>query len=301
MVAFIVILSLLAVGIIIYFLLGYAIVRIIVMPKKRTNQMLLEYETKEKKFQASWLDIPCERVFITSDKGNKLHGRLFINENKSDKFIVLCHGYNNSSLGEMKYLEMFLNRNFNVFIPDHRFSGESEGKFLSMGYFERLDVIKWLDYLENRFNVHKFGIFGESMGGATATMVAARDKRINFLISYCGFANLRLLAKYQYGRKLPKFTKYFMPSAIIMAYLCYGIKLLDINPLKDMSKIKIPTLIMHSHGDRLVDIANAEALVAANPNAKHFYFQDSGHARSIVMYRDVYEKQVNEFLEENNC
>lgn len=278
----------------IYFIATTAVIIKLCYPKKRTNDFLIHYETTEKKLDPALLSLPYEKFSIKSSGGYTLFGRLYKPESVSYKLILLLHGHNSSGIGQLKYLRLFLSLGYNVFIPDHRRSGESGGKSITFGAHEKTDVISWIDLLEKRFPECEFAVFGESMGAATAIMVTALDKRIKFLIEYCGYAGFKYLA-------LPKLKSralyYFLkPGLSVCGYLIAGMRLKEINVLEAMRSITVPVLIMHSKGDRLVYVSNAYALKKANPNAKTVYFEDAPHARSIVYYKEEYENAIRDFV-----
>jgi fermentation-respiration switch protein FrsA (DUF1100 family) len=285
-----------AVQLLIYFGITGAVIRKLMKPDKRSDEFLIDYETREKKFQKEWLDIPYRAMSRQSRFGYGLFARLYMNETPTDKFILLIHGHNNSSIGQLKYLELFRSLGYNVFIPDHRRSGQSGGDSITFGHYEKYDVIDWIDILQKEFPGAKFGIFGESMGGATATMVAAMDSRIRFLIEYCGYADMKRLASpYMKSERLYNFLKL---GFAVNAYILARMRFKEIDALSAMKKLQIPVLIMHSKADTVVDVSNAYAFSEANPKARLKLFEEALHARSIVKYPDEYKQTVKEFLAE---
>jgi hypothetical protein len=80
---------------------------------------------------------------------------------------------------------VILHRNgFNVLLIDLRNHGKSataySSNYITFGSKEHLDVIGAVNYLKKRFgDEHRIGIYGISMGGATALIAAARDDRIS--------------------------------------------------------------------------------------------------------------------------
>lgn len=277
-----------------YFAITGAIIKKVMGPPKRNNDYLIDYETREKNFDKDWLKIPFREMRRQSRFGYKLFARLYLAENPTDKFVLLLHGHNNSSIGQLKYLSLFRNLGYNVFIPDHRSSGESEGRGITFGYYERHDVIDWIDILQKEYPNARFGLFGESMGAATATMVAALDKRIRFLIDYCGFASFKALAiPYVKSEKLYNFLSF---GLMANAFVFYKVRLGEIDALTAMQSLKIPVLIMHSKTDKTVDVSNAYALMQARPAADTVLFEDAIHARSIIKYPDQYTQAVNDFI-----
>lgn len=280
-----------------YFLYCAHIIKKIMRPKKRDNDFLVQYEVKEKNYDVRWLDIPFEEKWLDSQFGYRLFGRLYKCETSSNKFMIDLHGHNSSSISQLKYLKLFRDMGYNVFIPDHRRSGLSGGDSVTFGHYEKYDVISWLDLLEKENPGAVFAMFGESMGAATAILVTARDARIKFLIEYCGFANFEELAlPYAKKRSIYKFME---PGFKLAAGALYKVKFAETDALSAIKKITVPVLIMHSKKDSVVYVNNAYKLAEAQPNAKTVFFEESKHARSIVEYPKEYEQAVKSFILES--
>lgn len=287
------------VGVIILFFalyLGIAgmVLHRLMQPKKRADEFLIQHETQDKKFDSAWLDMSHEHKYLYSERGYKLHARLYLAKEKTDKFILLLHGHNSSSIGMLKYMPIFLDLGYNVFLPDHRFSGQSEGKSITFGCFEKLDVIQWMDYIAREYPTATFALLGESMGAATATLVAGLDPRVRFLIEYCGYANFeQLVLPYLKSHAVFSFIK---PAFTFMSKAMYGVDLKEIDALSAMHSLKIPVLIMHSKQDKKVFVNNAYAFRDVCPNATVKLFENAAHARSWVKYPQEFTDTVKNFV-----
>ena len=111
----------------------YFVLKKLYKPTKRDYEMILAYETAEKGFQKRWLDIPYREMRRTSRYGYELFARYYDCGKDSNKIMLCLHGHNSCSLSQMKYLEMFLELGYNVFMPDHKRSGFSGGDIITFG------------------------------------------------------------------------------------------------------------------------------------------------------------------------
>ena len=281
-----------------YFVVNFYVLRSLMRPKKREYEELLDYEITEKGFQKRWLDIPYEDMYITSDDGLKLHGKFFKCATDTNKIMLSLHGHNSCHVSQMKYLETFLELGYNVFMPDHRRSGESEGHTITFGAKEKYDTIKWIDYLEDLYPEAEFSVFGESMGAATAIMVTALDSRIKLLIEYCGYANMSEVAKGHVPKEwMIKFGKF---GYKVVSRLIFGVPLKECDASEAMAKLKDkPVLMIHSKVDEVVVYSNALVLKEANPNAEFHTFEDTKHARSMVVYPEKFKEIITDFIQRN--
>lgn len=279
-----------------FFLIVFHYLKMLVHPQKRTFEELIEYEVKEKNFNRKWLEIPFLEMRTTSVYGYNLFGRFYQKKNhNSSKIMISLHGHNSCSVSQMKYLDMFFEGGFNVFIPDHRYSGFSEGPSVTFGIKEKTDVITWMDVLQEKYPEAEFYVFGESMGAATGIMVSAEDKRVKKLVEYCGFANIPTLMK-QHIKNDFLIYKLFWPAMRLLCKIVYRFDLGKSDPLGAIEKISVPVLIMHSKADSVVGYENAMLLKNAKMEADFVSFSDSIHARSMVKYPEEFKGAVLEFL-----
>ncbi|MBO5773618.1 MAG: alpha/beta hydrolase [Clostridia bacterium] len=275
---------------------AYFILKKLYKPSKRDYDFILDYEIREKGFQKRWLDIPFTAYRRESRYGYEVFGRYYECPAPSDKIMLSIHGHNSCGLSQMKYLELFLSLGYNVFIPDHKRSGFSGGDIITFGATEKYDVIDWIDLLAKEYPGKRFAIFGESMGGATSMMVADLDKRVEYLMEYCGYADFEgLLSKYIKNKTIRKILE---PTFESVSRLFFKIEFNDFNAGKSLARVKKPTLIIHSEADKTVDFYNCEKLRAIKPDAKVHIFKDSMHARSMVKYPEEFTKVITEFVRE---
>jgi|AGTN01.1.fsa_nt_gi hypothetical protein len=279
---------------IILYLTFTAQVVIKLMRTKKSDDEIIDFETRVKVFDAAWLKIPYEERRAQSAFNYGLFGRLYKSDKPSDKFMLVLHGHNSSGLGMLKYLPIFKKLGYNVFVPDHRHSGYSGGPSVTFGHYEKFDVETWIDELHKEFPNAEFSIFGESLGAATAIMVASFDKRIKLLIDYCGYANFEEL--FRPHLKLRVLYALVAPGLKFAAYSLFGVSFKEIDALSAMKKVEAPTLIIHSKNDKIVAFGNALKLSEANPKAETHYFEKSVHAAAMAEYPEEFEKAVAEFV-----
>mgnify|MGYP000891258586 CR=1 FL=1 len=112
-------------------------------------------------------------------------------------------------------LESLLPNNITVFCFDFAGCGLSEGKYISLGYYERDDVEVAVNYLRNSKRVSTIGLWGRSMGAVTALMYSDRDPSIAGLVLDSPFSNLEQLAR-ELAARHSKIPGMFVSAAISM-------------------------------------------------------------------------------------
>ena len=140
---------------------------------KVTGCDMSHLEESTKKGIAALETYGIERLYMLSERGEKLTGYLMRPEKESKVYAFCAHGYRSDGKGEFcKIAHYYLQKGINVFMPDHVASGESEGLHCTFGYHESEDCLKWLSYLKVTFGSDiTFILHGVSMGAATVMIL----------------------------------------------------------------------------------------------------------------------------------
>lgn len=197
---------------------------------------------------------------IIGHSGNILQCSFYENEQsrhdcESLPVVIFCHG-NSSCQKEIKlYLDKVLNENINIFAFDFSGCGKSEGKYISLGYYEKEDLKIIVDFVYKIPNVHSIGLWGHSMGAATIILYAAKDPRISCICVDSSFYDLNILLK-EFSEKYITIPNFIFSSAHSMVKkMVFNRNKLDIDklkPIEQVSKIGIPTLFIHAKKDELI-------------------------------------------------
>ena len=107
---------------------------------------------------------PHQILEVTSQDNLKLRGVYY--PNSSDVTVICVHGYTSHAEREWAFPGLFyLSLGYNVLIPYQRAHGISEGKYLSFGALEHLDMLEWVNKVNKINPTSKIIIHGLSMGG----------------------------------------------------------------------------------------------------------------------------------------
>lgn len=82
--------------------------------------------------------------------------------------IILVHGLGGSRYSNYPFAEMFLQKGYNVLTYDQRSSNENTAQYTTFGYWEKYDLIDYVDYVYTYASEQEIGIWATSFGGATA-------------------------------------------------------------------------------------------------------------------------------------
>ena len=185
--------------------------------------------------------------------------------------------------------------------------GASGGHTTSVGYYEVRDLLGAIAYVKTRSNADasRIGVYGFSMGGATALLTTVVYPDIKAVITDSAFASLDAVLKssFKYFYRLPRFP--FKPATVLASKVFSRTVLRRIHPVESLRKLssenrKVPILFIHNDKDPAVPISEAITLYSAYTGPKELWvIEGSGHIAALHTNRDIYTKMVVEFFKSN--
>ncbi len=249
-----------------------------------------------------------EEVTFPSRDGLTLRG-WFIPAPEARGTVVFCHGHAGSMDPDVKYAPAFHERGYNVLMFDFRGHGRSEGQQVSMGYYEREDLLGAVDYLQGR-GIDRVGVMGFSMGGAVAMAIAPHTEAIRAVVSDGGFARLSdtIAAgvrergpSSRSGQGLPGFLVSLVGHLIVwLMGLRLGCSLSEADPIRWVDKIAPRALfLIHGALDPFVTVEQARQLYAAAGEPKEIWIvSEAGHRQADRRHPGEYHHRVLAFFDQ---
>lgn len=242
-----------------------------------------------------------EEIYITSDDGIKLHGTLVPKEN-SKKIAICFHGYSSKGgINDFSAISKFYNENdFNILMVDERAHGESEGKYIGFGCLDRMDAIKWIDYVIEKFGLDcEILLHGISMGGATVVMASGLHlpKNVKFIVSDCAFTS-----PWEVFSDVLKNMYHIPPFPIIniasdMCKKMAGYSFNECNSDIEVRRAMVPILFIHGDSDTFVPCRMCNDIYDNCHSEKEILIvKGAGHAESYYKDTEVYEKKIKKFI-----
>lgn len=122
--------------------------------------------TKVHQSLAEIQQLPHEILSITSHDGLKLEGVYYPAKSKEAVTVICVHGYTSHAEREWAFPGLFYHSlGYNVLIPYQRAHGPSEGKHITFGALEHLDMMTWVKLINKRSPEDRIILHGLSMGG----------------------------------------------------------------------------------------------------------------------------------------
>ena len=271
--------------------------------QKMSSNVSQKYDSPEN--DTSWIQdaVNTNMLSVVSTKNNdlELFAVKYMAETTSDVWVITLHGYRSRWKEMAGIAQEFHNRGYNVIIPDMRGQGESKYAYLGMGYFDRFDVLSWIDYIISINSNAKIILHGRSMGGAAVMMTTGEKlpSNVKCAIEECGYTNV-----YDEFKHVIENVLHYGFSDLIMTILdgatkrTMGVSLKDMDSVAQLKKSKTPTLFIHGSKDSFVPFSMLDKVYNANNNIiKEKLVIDAEHAMSSTVDHDLYFSTVFNFID----
>lgn len=243
-----------------------------------------------------------EKIFINSERGDKLCGFLTKPEQESKVFVFFAHGYRADHNGDpANFLQYYVEkRGYNFLCVDHVTCGESGGNWVGFDYFEHKDSLKWLDYLIERFGKDiKIIIHGVSMGGATICKMADKvPEQVVTAIADCPFTS----ALDEFG-EVTKGIGIKHPDGLLKIFNTMnkafaGFDLAETDVRQSVIGSRVPMLFVHGKADKFVPTKMGIELYELCGKEKDILLVEGAeHAQSISENEAGYHQKLDEWLD----
>jgi fermentation-respiration switch protein FrsA (DUF1100 family) len=259
----------------------------------------------------AWIDtVPYETVTITSFDGLSLVGYYLAapGDASGAATVILAHGYTGSAKQMGIFARFFYETlGYNILLPNARGHGASGGTYIGFGWHDRLDYLKWIDWVKARTETAgpaRIILYGISMGAATVLMTAGEaglPPEVKAVIEDCGYTSaedeLRYHARTRYHLTGPLQDGLFR-AVNWLAKRRLGYTFVETSSLEQTKKIKIPVLFIHGDADTFVPTEMVYRLYdACTAPRELFLAPGAGHGLACATTTGEYKKRITEFLE----
>lgn len=183
--------------------------------------------------------------------------------------VIYLHGNSSCRVEALSVLRTCLASGMTVVAFDCAGCGQSDGDYISLGYYEREDLKAVVEYLRSSTKVSTIGLWGRSMGAATALLHADRDPTIAGIVVDSAFTNLEQLVQeiVERGRK----EGYTIPGfavKIVMRFIRSSVQkranfdIKCLSPIEHASISFVPALFIAAKGDEFIAPHHSDQIYA---------------------------------------
>jgi fermentation-respiration switch protein FrsA (DUF1100 family) len=217
-----------------------------------------------------------EDVAITTADGVRLHGWWLPAKGPAKGTVLHLHGNAANVSNHLPLVAWLPPAGFSVLMLDYRGFGRSEGKATLDGVVE--DAAAALRFLRTRSDIdaQRLIIIGQSLGGATALRLLARDRAgVKLAVIDSAFASYRGIAR-----------DAALQSIVLAPFLPLALPLLppaERDPIAALAAIDLPLLFVHGTRDAVIPFKHSEQLFAAAREPKRFIKADGAQHMEALM------------------
>jgi fermentation-respiration switch protein FrsA (DUF1100 family) len=216
--------------------------------------------------------------------------------------IVYCHGQNRTRIEMLPMAQLGHSLGYNGLAFDLRHQGASDGKFSSVGYWERRDAEGAVRYaLDQRHAARPVMLWGVSLGAAASLMAAAETPDVAAVISDSTFVSFEDTARHHWGlffRGWPSFPMFNETMALIAWKAHFRASDFDLRVAVEQINPR-PILFIGVQGDPRMppDIARTLYALSSSPDRMLLIVPGTRHGEGFTSGHDQYVQAVTEFLD----
>lgn len=241
---------------------------------------------------------PGQRVGVTAADGLDLSGLYY--QKDSHDWVIALHGYRGSCEDSLRLAQPYYDAGFQVVMPDLRACGESEGRYVGMGWLDRKDVLAWIDWVVAQDPEARIVVHGISMGAAATMMTAGEPTpdNVRAFVEDCGYTSVWdvFSSELQLRFGLPEFPLLYTASALADAKAGYNFA--EASALEQVRRCEKPMLFIHGTADDFIPYAMMDILYQAKPGTDKAALtaEGAGHGEAMYALGDTYWQTVLDFV-----
>lgn len=217
------------------------------------------------------LGITVEDVSLSAVDGSRLHAWFLPARGAAGGpargTVLHLHGNAANMSNHLPLVAWLPAQGFNVLTLDYRGFGKSEGAPSLDGVVD--DAAVALAYLRTRPDVdaERLIVFGQSLGGATALRLLARDSiGVRLAVIEAAFSSYRGIAR----------EVTVGPLAAVVPLVIGALPAPEQDPIAALARIRAPLIFVHGTRDRVIPPGNSTALHAAATSSKQLWVVPEG-------------------------
>lgn len=244
--------------------------------------------------------LPAETVHFPSTDGVPLEGWKIAGE-PDRPWLILCHGVGSNRADLLDIARGLQAAGFNLLLFDFRAHGGSGGRVTSFGWREQRDLEGALAFLGSQPEIpaKPYGVYGISMGGAVALMVAATDERLAAVAADSPYVTLEDTLGRHLKLMYPVPKVPFLGFVLATYRMRFGIWPRDVSPLASAATLAPRALLLiHGAEDPRMPVQGTQQLFNAASEPKSLWVIDgASHLEGYSLAPQAYLERLVAFFQ----
>lgn len=242
--------------------------------------------------------LPHEVLEIVSHDQLRLKGMYYPCDQNSNVTVICIHGYTSHAEREWAFPGLFyLSLGYNVLIPYQRAHGLSDGKYISLGALERVDMLGWVDKINELKPDGSIIIHGLSMGGGIALDLCSKEmKNVKAIISDAPSESVKGMFEGIASHVFKKGSEKIAACAIARFEKEFGVDIMDLERVEVVTNSKYPLLLSAGSDEHCEELF---ALIKGrNPKPTEIIIlPDCNHGNGMYKQTELYQGVIRKFIQ----
>lgn len=214
-------------------------------------------------------------------------------DDKPESIILLLHGIGGGKEHFYELAKSLAEQQVASIVYDARGHGESEGQYISYGFYEKQDVSVVVEAAKQRYPDIPIGIWGNSMGGAVAIQALAIEPQLDFGIIESTFTDLTQIVydyqkRYSFGVGLQPICNHALKRAGEIG----GFDPKQVRPIDAVKNINQSIFLAHGTEDPNINFAYGQALFENLKTTDKTFYPVEG-----ANHYNLFEKGGNQYTQ----
>ncbi len=241
------------------------------------------------------LDARAEHVRIEVSPRDSVDGWYLPARNGAT--LLMFHGYGRMHDRMWRYAQFLEPAGYGILAIDFRSSRARDRKPTTLGGYELPDAEAVLAWLERRAPNDRIGLFGESLGGSVALVLAGRHPEIAAVVADCPFSSGKEAIEESAERRVhvPRWPTGPVAQGLGRVLTGHDPEALDVRPAAAALSQRPLFLVACVHDNRFSLHQSRSLWEAAGRKDTLWVVPDAGHNEAWLTHRERYERSVLEF------
>ena len=218
--------------------------------------------------------------------------------------MVIVHGIGSNYHEVLNSAFNYLENGYNVVVYHQRHTGLTGGENYTFGLYERFDLDAVAGFARELYPNGILGIHGFSMGAATATMhteLNEESKYADFYVLDAPYHTMESAVELGIiAENIPFLpVSYAKWAGNVVLKLKENLVYDDIQPVKAVSNITVPVLLIHGTEDKVTPPESSQYIYDAIPHEQKelWYIEGLGHCEADDLMEKEYFSGIYQFIE----
>ena len=222
----------------------------------------------------------------------------WLNQGDNSPVVLLLHAIRADRSSMLPRAELLVRHGFSILLIDLQGHGETPGTAITLGLRESADVRAALGWLKRAAPSRRIGVVGSSLGGA-AVLLGPQPSGFDAVVLEAVYPRVAGAVENRVRMRLGPLAPILTPLLLIQLYSRLHTSSRDLEPIRSISRLGTPVLVVAGSRDQHTTLAESEELLRAAVQPKRLWVVNGArHQDFLSVDAAGYESEVIGFFRE---